>query len=57
MLKIGIVGLGGISKKAYLPYMRQIADVEWHLSTRNEKRLIQVNNLFACSKTYSDIDS
>lgn len=57
MLKIGIVGLGGISKKAYLPYMRQIADLEWHLSTRNEKRLIQVNNLFACSKTYSDIDS
>lgn len=35
MLNIGVVGLGTISQKAYLPYMRQLGGVTWHLSTRN----------------------
>lgn len=30
MLQLGIVGLGGISQKAYLPYMRQVTGVHWH---------------------------
>lgn len=36
MKKIGIIGLGGISQKAYLPVMMAMGqEVEWHLYTRN----------------------
>lgn len=35
MLQLGIVGLGGISQKAYLPYMRQVTGVHWLLHAKN----------------------
>lgn len=46
MLRLGIVGIGGISQKAYLPYMRQLPDIEWHIYTRNEAVVQQVSGLF-----------
>lgn len=55
MLKIGIIGLGGISQKAYLPYMRQLSGIEWHLFTRNQETLEKVDHLFRHSKTYTEI--
>lgn len=45
MLQLGIVGLGGISQKAYLPYMRQVTGVHWHLFTRQKQILEEVNML------------
>lgn len=56
MLKLGIVGLGGISQKAYLPYMRQLSGIEWHLFTRNQETLAKVDQLFGQSKTYAKVE-
>ncbi len=40
MIKIGVVGLGGIAQKAYLPVMAEMQDqVEWILCTRNPVKL------------------
>ncbi len=39
MKEIGIIGLSGISQKAYLPYMRQLPGIRWHLFTRKEEGL------------------
>lgn len=55
MLKIGILGIGGISQKAYLPYLRQLSGIEWHLFTRNQLVLQQVADLFAHCKTYRSV--
>ncbi|MDQ0222058.1 Gfo/Idh/MocA family protein [Streptococcus moroccensis] len=55
MLKIGLVGLGSIAQKAYLPYLRQLTDVEWHICTRNAEIKDQVVSLFAQVKSYATI--
>lgn len=39
MLRIGVLGLGNISQKAYLPVMAQMqADYDWYLCTRNAEK-------------------
>ncbi|WP_125568702.1 Gfo/Idh/MocA family protein [Companilactobacillus insicii] len=39
MDKIGVIGLGNIAQKAYLPVMASLQDkYEWHLTTRNEEK-------------------
>lgn len=39
MLKIGVIGLGNIAQKAYLPTMAGLQDeYEWHLTTRNREK-------------------
>lgn len=39
MEKIGVIGLGNIAQKAYLPVMAALQDkFEWHLTTRNEAK-------------------
>lgn len=39
MKKIGVIGLGNIAQKAYLPVMATLQDqYEWHLTTRNEAK-------------------
>lgn len=39
MEKIGVIGLGNIAQKAYLPVMATLQDqYEWHLTTRNETK-------------------
>ena len=42
MKKIGIAGLGGIFQKAYLPYLRTLSGIEWHLFTRNQSVLAKI---------------
>lgn len=56
MLQIGLIGLGKIAEKAYLPYMRQLPDVKWHISTRDKTVRETVKGLFSSAKTYQDID-
>jgi virulence factor len=57
MLKIGIIGLGDIAQKAYLPVLSS-KDLEIHLFTRNQERLTQIgrqyrmNNLHSSSGIY-----
>ncbi|WP_338231051.1 Gfo/Idh/MocA family protein [Companilactobacillus muriivasis] len=39
MEKVGVIGLGNIAQKAYLPVMATLQDkYEWHLTTRNEDK-------------------
>ncbi|MEX2784965.1 Gfo/Idh/MocA family protein [Streptococcus sp. H49] len=56
MLNIGIVGLGGIAQKAYLPYMRQLSGIYWHLFTRKEKVLEETSALFGQAKGYDSLE-
>ncbi|WP_367783441.1 Gfo/Idh/MocA family oxidoreductase [Streptococcus pluranimalium] len=57
MLKIGLVGIGGISQKAYLPYMRQLPNIEWHIFTRNKDVRQGVSALFGQSEIYESLES
>lgn len=57
MKQIGIVGLGGISQKAYLPYMRQLSGIHWHVSTRNQAVLAEVASLFGACTTYDTVEA
>ncbi|MGT2753799.1 Gfo/Idh/MocA family protein [Streptococcus ovis] len=57
MKKIGIVGIGGISQKAYLPYMRQLSGIEWHVFTRKQEVRDEVVSLFGQSVSYNSLDA
>lgn len=46
MLKIGVIGLGGIAQKAYLPVFSSLKEIEWHLYTRNEKTLEEISQKY-----------
>lgn len=46
MLKIGVIGLGGIAQKAYLPVYSSLKEIEWHLYTRNEKKLEEISQKY-----------
>ena len=42
-MKIGIIGLGNISQKAYLPVMMAMdKEIEWHLFTRDQEKLAKI---------------
>ena len=44
MLTIGVIGLGTIAQKAYLPVYAQMQNqVHWLLNTRNEDKLEQLS--------------
>jgi virulence factor len=57
MLKLGIIGLGDIAKKAYLPVVSKLADVEIHLFTRNTQVLMEVSNQYRFANTHSSLTS
>ncbi len=46
MTKIGVVGLGGIAQKAYLPILANLPDVELIFQTRNESVLKNLMNKY-----------
>lgn len=46
MLKFGVIGLGSIAQKAYLPVMRGLSGVKWYLCTRNREVLQREAALF-----------
>ena len=55
MKKIGIAGLGGIFQKAYLPYLRTLSGIEWHLFTRNQSVLAKIATSLPHSQTYTTV--
>lgn len=57
MLKIGIIGLGDIARKAYLPVISQINGVEFHLCTRNQEMLVTLGEKYRFSHLHHTIDS
>lgn len=55
--KIGIIGLGNISQKAYLPVMMAMdKDIEWHLFTRDQEKLAKLGKKYRISNLYPSID-
>jgi virulence factor len=56
MLKIGVIGLGDIADKAYLPVISK-KKVEVHLCSRHEARLHQVGEQYRFKNLHTTIDS
>ncbi|MFS0865424.1 Gfo/Idh/MocA family protein [Fredinandcohnia sp. 179-A 10B2 NHS] len=56
-MKIGIIGLGDIAKKAYLPVYASVKDVEFHLYTRNQDTLTEVAETYRFQNVHQSIDS
>ncbi|MCC3144394.1 Gfo/Idh/MocA family oxidoreductase [Halanaerobium sp. Z-7514] len=56
-MKIGIIGLGDIAKKAYLPIVTQIAELDPYFCTRNEDVLKDLGAKYHVDKLYSSLDS
>jgi len=56
MLKIGIIGLGDIAQKAYLPVLSS-KDLEIHLFTRNQERLSQIGRQYRLNNLHSSLES
>lgn len=57
MMKIGIIGLGDIANKAYLPVYSSIKDVEFHLFTRNEEKLKGIGEKYRFEHLHQNVDS
>jgi len=56
MLKIGIIGLGDIAHKAYLPVISK-RKIEVHLYTRNEATLARVGELYRYKNLHQSLES
>ena len=56
MLKIGIIGLGDIAQKAYLPVLSS-KYLEIHLFARNEERLTQIGRQYRIINLHSSLES
>ena len=56
MLKIGIIGLGDIAQKAYLPVISK-KKVEVHLYTRNETSIAHVGELYRFKNLHKSLES
>ena len=57
MLKIGIIGLGDIASKAYLPVMSTQEGLEIHLLSRNENRLQEIAGKYRIANMHQNLDS
>lgn len=56
-MKIGIIGLGNISQKAYLPVMMAMdKEIEWHLFTRDQEKLAKIGKKYRISNLYSSVE-
>lgn len=55
-MKIAIIGIGDIAKKAYLPVLNTRKDVEIILCTRNKETLKEMEEIYKIEKAYTNID-
>ncbi|EUJ42111.1 Gfo/Idh/MocA family protein [Brochothrix campestris] len=54
-MKIGVIGLGGIAQKAYMPVTMAMQDeIEWHLCTRDPQKLAQLGQKYGVKHLYTD---
>jgi virulence factor len=56
MLKIGIIGLGDIAQKAYLPVFAEKGDIEFHLFTRDLSKLEAIAKKYRFPKIHSTLE-
>jgi virulence factor len=56
-LRVGVIGLGDIARKAYLPVLAARADLELHLVTRNGATLDELGNTYRIRHRHPDVES
>lgn len=56
MLQVGIVGIGEIAKKAYLPILGTMKGVKLHLVTRNRDTLEEVGEMYHTPYRYKEVE-
>jgi len=57
MLKLGIIGLGDIASKAYLPVVSSREDIQLHLYTRNQEKLAHIGQQYRFSNLHPTLNS
>jgi virulence factor len=57
MLRIGIIGLGDIAQKAYLPVFSSREKVEFHLFTRNQEKLSEIGRKYRFHHLHPSMES
>jgi virulence factor len=55
-MKIGVIGLGDIARKAYLPVLAAQPDLELHLHTRTPATLDEVGDAYRLHHRHPDLD-
>ena len=56
-MRVALIGIGAIAKKAYLPILSVLDDIELLISTRNMKVLEEVSNKYKIDRAYNHLDS
>ncbi|MGG7141970.1 Gfo/Idh/MocA family protein [Clostridium nigeriense] len=56
-MRVAIIGLGAIAKKAYMPILSAMEDVELLISTRNKEVLREVSNKYKIDRAYSKLEN
>lgn len=56
-MRIAMIGLGDIARKAYLPVVANHPDITPLLCTRNQTTLAQLRQQYRIAETFSDMDS
>jgi virulence factor len=57
MLKVAIIGLGDIAKKAYLPVLSAQKNIEFHTCTRNESNLRDLTAKYRFQNSHNSLES
>lgn len=57
MLKLGVVGLGDIAQKAYLPLYAKQEMIEFHLFTRTEEKRQEISRKYRFNHIHSSLES
>ncbi len=56
-MRVGIIGLGDIARKAYLPVLAARGDLEPHLLTRDRAVLDELGDAYRIPHRYTDLDA
>jgi virulence factor len=56
-LRVGMIGLGDIAQKAYLPVLTARSDVELHLLTRDRVKLDRIGDAYRIPNRYTNLDA
>ncbi|WP_232284489.1 Gfo/Idh/MocA family protein [Bacillus timonensis] len=54
---MGVIGLGDIAQKAYLPVYSGLREIEFHFYTRNQEKLRTIANQYRFEHIHSDLKS
>jgi len=57
LLRVGMIGLGGIARRAYLPVLARRPDIELHLCTRSRETLDAIGDSYRIASRQTDLDA